>query len=185
MKQNRRWFEILVFVLLILISILIFIFRASFEKLGEYGYVGVFVLCLLANGTVLLPAPSLMVVVSSAQSLNPFWVATAGACGATLGELSGYWFGRTGNRLFTSFTGVVQWLSDKIRNDYVFTFVLAVLPFPVFDAAGIYAGGKQISMWKFQGVCLLGKWIKMLFYAFVFSNLQVWLPRFISWIINL
>ena len=50
--------------LIILASIIVFIFRKNVSKVGEPGYIGVFLLCFLSSLTVFLPSPGLLVVMS-------------------------------------------------------------------------------------------------------------------------
>ena len=67
-------------------------------SLQSFGYPGIFLVALLANATVLIPLPGLMVTTAMGAVFNPFWVAIAAGLGAGIGELSGLygWFLRTG-----------------------------------------------------------------------------------------
>ncbi|HDN79838.1 MAG TPA: hypothetical protein ENG33_05175, partial [Chloroflexi bacterium] len=51
-----------VFLFVILITVLIISFREQVQHLATYGYAGVFLVSLLGNATVILPAPSLALV---------------------------------------------------------------------------------------------------------------------------
>ena len=53
-------------------------------------------LSILANGTVILPAPGVIFVFAMGAIFNPFWVAVAAGAGAALGELTGYLVGFSG-----------------------------------------------------------------------------------------
>ena len=66
----------------------------------KYGYLGVLVLCFICNVTVFAPVPSLIVVVTAAQTLNPWLVILLGAVGTTLGEMVGHLSGKSGERFF-------------------------------------------------------------------------------------
>jgi len=178
-KRIRLIFELVLLAVIFAISIAVFLYRDSLEAVSNWGYLGVLVLCFLSNFTVFLPAPSLLVVVSSAQVLPPLWVASIGAIGTTLGELAGYVCGRIGQDVSVRFTKLVDKLSKMIRKDLLFVFVLALLPLPIFDAAGVYAGGNKMRATKFMMACFAGKWLKMLFYAFFFQSAMDYLVKLI------
>ena len=70
--------------LIILASIIVFIFRKNVSKVGEPGYIGVFLLCFLSSLTVFLPSPGLLVVMSYASVLSPILVCIIGALGSII-----------------------------------------------------------------------------------------------------
>ena len=155
----------IIIIFVIVISIIIFVAHNKLSGINKWGYLGVFLLCFLSNLTVLLPAPSLMVVVSYSQVLLPVLVAFTGAAGTTLGELSGYFFGNSASNLSEKAKKCVHKLGSIIKNAELLVFVFAILPLPFFDIAGLFAGGKKMPMYKFLLWCYLGKFLKMLFYA--------------------
>jgi membrane protein YqaA with SNARE-associated domain len=159
-------------------ALLVKSFMPSMAELGRYGYAGTFLLGFAVNVTVLLP-PVLMgatfpPVVEFAGHANVLFVAGAYAAGATLGELSGYMVGRGGVRFFklSRFLGKHQGadtaLSRKLRyllrKSWLWIILLAVTPFPPFDAAGIVAGAMRYPVWKFLIACFAGRVVK---YAFI------------------
>lgn len=150
---------------LILCSIVVFVFRKELVLIGGWGYLGVFILCLLSNITIFLPAPSLMVVVSYSQVLSPIIVAIIGAFGTIIGELTGYIFGDAITNLSVKWSGLVKKIGEKIKGVYILVFVLALLPLPLFDFVGVYAGSKKAKLSLFMIACYIGKLIKMLFYT--------------------
>lgn len=178
--SNRKIFEWLLLFFIVALSISVFVFRDKVTSLGSWGYGGLFLLCYLSNCTVFLPAPGLMVVISFAQAMSPIIVATLGAAGTTLGEMSGYAFGHAGQSVSVRFQKVVEWFSERIRNVNVLIFVLALLPLPLFDFAGIYAGGTKVKMWKFILACFIGKWLKMYIYAVAATQIFDYLMPFIQ-----
>lgn len=178
-RQWRLLAEITLLLIIVTGSVAVFVFRDELDSIGDWGYIGVFFLCLLSNFTVFLPAPSLMVVVSSAQILSPFFVATIGAFGTTVGEMAGYICGRIGHDVSVRFSKLIDKLSRVIQKDFLFVFILALLPLPIFDAAGVYAGGNKMRTTKFMMSCFVGKWLKMLFYAFFFQSSMDYLVKLI------
>ena len=128
-------------------------------------------LCLLANATVLLPSPSLMIAASCALILNPLAVAFTAALGSSAGELVGYLFGNTGRDLSPRFRACLAALGRRIHRPEILVFVLALLPLPLFDVAGIYSGGSGMPLRRFFLLCFAGKFLKMLVYTRVYDIL--------------
>lgn len=171
-KSIRKTLEILIVVFIVLLSALIFIFRDKIQNIGNIGYFGLFLLCFIANATVLLPAPSLMIAASAALILNPIIVAICASLGSTLGEFVGYAFGTVVEDLSPRFKVLLDKLTSRIRNRTVLVFVLALLPLPLFDVAGIYSGGTKMNLIKFFLACLAGKFIKTLVYTRMYDILE-------------
>ena len=69
------------------------------QLIKSYGYLGVFLLPMLANATVFVPIPGVMVIFTMAAVLNPILVAVVGGLGAATGELTGYLVGFSGQGL--------------------------------------------------------------------------------------
>ena len=91
-KPNRQTISRIV-ALLFVIAITIYILympEEQVDRFEDWGYVGIFLLSILANATVIIPAPGLLIVFSMAAKFDPLWVGVAAGLGATLGELSGY-----------------------------------------------------------------------------------------------
>ena len=171
-KNLRKILEIILVVLIVGLSITIFLLRDKIQNVGEVGYLGLFFLCFLANATVLLPAPSLMIAASCALIMNPWLVALCASLGSTLGEFVGYAFGTVTKDLSPKFENFLEKLTAKIRNQTVLVFILAMLPLPFFDVVGIYSGGTRLNLVKFFVACFLGKFIKMLVYARLYDILE-------------
>ena len=156
---------ILFLITVIAFSAYIFLKREEISQVSELSYLGIIAVCFLANATVFLPSPSLMVVASCALILNPFLVAFCGAFGSALGELVGYAAGNVGGEISPKFRALAESLTQKIRHDWLLVFLLALLPLPLFDVVGVYSGGKRMNLWLFLFVCLLGKFLKTLLYT--------------------
>lgn len=148
------------------------------EKIVEHsgiGYIAVFLGCFISNVTVLLPAPGLLIVMQYSLLLNQFGVAILGAIGSSLGEINGYIVGKIAGK-YIEFDKLVI-LSKFNRFPYAAIFLLAVLPLPLFDIAGILAGSKRIDIKKFWLVCFIGKLIKMLYVVWFVGNISDFIAR--------
>lgn len=168
----RRKLEILFIATVVILSVVIFSLRDKIEQVSDISYLGLFMLCFLANSTVLLPAPSLMIAASCALIMNPFLVALFAALGSTLGEFVGYAFGTITKDLSPEFQKFLDKMANKIHNQTVLVFTLAVLPLPLFDIIGIYSGGTKMNLIKFSVACFIGKFIKLLVYTRMYDILE-------------
>lgn len=171
-QKLRKALEICLIIVIVAASVVIFLFRDKLQNIGSVGYLGLFGLCFLANATVFLPAPSLMIAASCALIMNPLAVAAVAALGSSLGEFVGYVFGHTGSELSPRFSALLDRLNKKIRNPMLLVFILAVLPLPLFDVVGVYSGGSKMHLGKFFIMCFIGKFIKMLVYTRMYDILE-------------
>ena len=168
----RKIWEIILVILILAGSVAIFIFKDKIEHVSEAGYLGVFLFCFLANSTVLIPAPSLMIAASCALIMNPILVAIFASLGSALGEFVGYAFGTVTEDLSPKFQKFLDKLNSKIHNKTLMVFILAVLPLPLFDVAGVYSGGTRMNVIKFFLACFIGKFIKTLIYTRIYDILE-------------
>ena len=74
----------------IAITVAGYLLRDELQNLEVLGYPGVFLISLVSNATVVLPAPGFIVTIVAGSIFNPILVAIAAAAGAALGELTGY-----------------------------------------------------------------------------------------------
>lgn len=177
-KERRltllRWLSLLA---VIGLSAFVFSIRDQAEQFAAYGYPGIFVVALLSNATVLLPAPGLAVVFTMGSIFHPIGVALAAGAGGALGELSGYMAGFSGQAVVEQME-IYERITPRIEKYGVFAIlVLAALPNPFFDLAGIAAGVTKIPLKKFLFACWVGQTIKMLAFAYAGSASLQWLIR--------
>ena len=169
-----------IFVLLAVIAITVFVFsiRDEAEELATYGLPGIFLLSILANATLILPAPSIALTFTFGAIFNPIGVALAAGTGSAIGELTGYMAGYSGRGVAKQ-SGIYQRL-EALTEQYggLTIFVLSLIPNPVFDIAGAAAGALKMPVGKFLLWAWLGKTIKMLIVAYAGATSADWLMRF-------
>ena len=138
------------------------------SRLGSLGYGVLFVLTLLSSATVVLPSPALAAALQASRTLDPLAVGLISGLAAGIGEATGYLAGRSGTeivRLRERPLGrrveryVARWGTLTI-------FVLAAIPLPLIDLAGIAAGALGIRFWQFEIACIGGKTARFLLVAF-------------------
>ena len=143
------------------ITTVLFLYRDQVSQLGDYGYLGAFVVSLISCATVILPVPGLVVLFALGASLNPVLVGLVGAAGGTIGEMTGFMVGYGGRGVVQSggqmYTRVENWTK---RWGAWAIFAFASVPLPVFDVAGVVAGALGYPLWKFLLVGWVGKSIK-------------------------
>jgi membrane protein YqaA with SNARE-associated domain len=148
------------------ITILIYVFKDEAQQLKGLGYLGIFLLSILANATIILPAPGIALVFSWGAVFNPALVGLAAGAGSSLGELSGYLAGFSGQKVAER-SRLTQKLEEWMRKyGGWIIFLLALIPNPFFDIGGMIAGMLKMPLRKFLFFCFLGKTIKMLFFAY-------------------
>jgi membrane protein YqaA with SNARE-associated domain len=162
-KLSTRILSVFFVLVIIAISVCIFVFREKIQHLGNIGYLGVLFLCFVCNATILAPAPSLAVIISSALTYNPIFVALVGATGTTLGEAVGYYSGYLGKNIVDFKNNKIASLVKKYGAPIIFVF--ALMPLPLFDIIGIASGYLRIKFYKFYIACFVGKFVKMAIYA--------------------
>jgi membrane protein YqaA with SNARE-associated domain len=167
--QRLKVLRLLALLVVIGLSVFIFAIRDQAEALAQYGYAGIFLLSILANATIILPAPGIAIVFAMGGVFNPVGTALAAAAGSTIGELSGYLAGFSGRGVIENqalYDRLIGWMQHNRLIGLLAIFVLAAIPNPLFDMAGIAAGALKIPVWQFLLSCGLGKTIKMLIFAY-------------------
>jgi len=168
MKEKTKKIFSLVFA--IGLSVAIFIFRDKFVNFESYGYLGIFIISVLGNATIILPVPVILTAFIGGNVFNPLLVGLIVSFGATIGELTGYLAGRSGRVMVKNnqkFEEVENWMKKYGLWAILF---LAAIPNPVFDLAGIVSGATKIPVWKYFLVTWIGKAIKFLGFAYLGSG---------------
>jgi len=165
-KRTLNIIRVLVLLLVTAVTVVLVINRDKLQGLQAYGYPGIFLFSILANATILIPVPGVIFTSAMGAVFNPLWVAIAAGAGAALGELSGYLAGFSGQAVVEDskrYDQVVRWME---RYGELTTLVLAFIPNPLFDLAGLIAGLLKMPVWKFLLYCAIGKILKMMMFAY-------------------
>ena len=152
------------------LMIICFLYRNKVKHLKKYGYLGIFLISAIGNIAILSPAAP-MVSAVGATIYNPFISSFITTLGAVFGELLSYFIGSAGNAYLPD----SKW-NTKIKefmkiNGSLTIFVLAIIPNPFFDLAGITAGATNFPLWKFLILSFFGKWIKFTIFALMGKQL--------------
>jgi len=128
-----------------------------FDKLETYGYLGVFLISVFFNATIIFPLSNISVIISMGATLPvPLFVGLAGGSGAAIGELTGYLAGRSGQSLFRK-SKIYLRLEGWVKKwGWIAVFIMSIFPF-VFDIVGLIAGALRMPLWRFFLACAAGR----------------------------
>jgi len=179
-RSNFRTNLLRVISLLAVIAITVYIYniRDHVQDFEQFGYAGIFLIALMANATVLLPAPGVAIIYAMGAVFNPLWVGLAAGTGGALGELSGYLAGFSGQAVVERtdiYYRFKPWV-DKYGGWAIL--VLSAIPNPFFDVAGIAAGIAKMPLRTFLLFTWVGQIIKMSMFAFAGQYSLEWLTNF-------
>lgn len=178
MKQSKAGIivRVLAVVLVIGLSVLLYLNRNQVQELEKYGYPGIFLFNVLANATLILPVPGVLVTSLMGGVFHPFWVAVAAGSGAAIGELSGYLAG-FGGQVVAERTPVYSRMEGWMKKYGVWAVLaLAFIPNPLFDVAGLIAGTLRMPVLKFLLSCAVGKILKMMLFAYFGATITQYIP---------
>jgi uncharacterized membrane protein YdjX (TVP38/TMEM64 family) len=153
----------------IALSVYLFIIRDQLKNLQGYGYVGIFLVSIVSNATILIPIPGIAVTYAMGTIFNPFGVGIAAGSGAALGELTGYMAGFSGQAVIErahKYYRLLEWMTKHRRLSDLVIMVLAFIPNPFFDLAGMASGALKVPLWRFLFWVWLGKVMKMMVFAY-------------------
>jgi membrane protein DedA with SNARE-associated domain len=159
--------------------------EATQSWFGKFGYAGVFLANFAGTATLFVPVPALTaagqaLVVSSSQSLSPFWVGVAGGLGMAAGEITAYVGGMAASiiareeeikapgrlqPLIDKITRRVSWLMAKFG--FLTLYALSAIPNFFFEFAGLTAGATRYPFAWFMTAVVSGKITRGLLLAYV------------------
>ena len=157
--------RVLVLLAVITLTIFLILNRDRVQELEALGYPGIFLISLFSNATLILPVPGVLFTSAMGAVFNPYWVALAAGCGAALGELTGYVAGFSGQGIIENkqwYARVTEWMK---KFGGLTVLLLAFIPNPIFDIAGMVAGALRMPLCKFLLFSWVGKTGKMLVFA--------------------
>lgn len=182
-----RWYWLIVAALLVVaITVSIVVFRERVADFRHYGYLGVFLISILASATVIAFVPSVPVIFALGGILNPFLVGLTAGVGEAMGELVGYFAGRSGHAFFikgrstgTSRSQRLYYRLEKwVRTRGPLALFLSSAVFnPFFSVIGATAGALRFPTWKFFLIVWAGKTVKWTIVALVGYGLLSYVLR--------
>lgn len=175
-RERLSEIAMLVFVLAIIAVIIcqrssIMEFSREMANYGALKYVGVFVISMAASATLIIPIPGLAMTSAfgafSVSQWDPLLFGISSGLGATVGEMTGYMLGFSGRMAIPDtekYERIVGWMR-KWGNLAIF--ILALIPNPLFDIAGMAAGILKYPAWKFMLVGAAGRLPKHILFSYL------------------
>jgi uncharacterized membrane protein YdjX (TVP38/TMEM64 family) len=182
-RQPKRYclttniLRVLALLAVIVITLFVYSIRDRVEEFAAYGYPGIFLIAMLANATVFLPAPGVAVVFAMGSIFHPLGVTLAAGTGGALGELSGYLAGFSGQAVIersSVYDRIHPWV---VKYGPWAILVLSAIPNPFFDIAGVAAGIVKMPLLRFLIACWIGQLIKMALFAYAGYYSLEWLAK--------
>lgn len=156
----------------IAITVVLFVFRDKVAALGNYGYVGAFLISLVTSATVLVPVPGIVVLFALGATLNPVLVGLVAATGSIIGEMTGFMVGYGSGEAMRKSRLYLR-LEDWMRRWGTWAVIgITAIPLPIFDIVGLAAGALRYPLWKFLLIGWVGKCIK--FVLLVVAGARGW-----------
>ncbi|VVC04099.1 SNARE associated Golgi protein [Candidatus Bilamarchaeum dharawalense] len=133
-------------------------FSNDIEKLQTYGYLGAFLISMLSSATLFFPAPGWAAVIAMSSILDPVYLGIAAGLGSAIGELTGYVAGDGARDILNKNIRESKKIEEFVKKyDLAAIFFFAFIPNPLFDIAGIVAGGLKIPWWRYLIACAAGR----------------------------
>jgi membrane protein YqaA with SNARE-associated domain len=142
--------------------------RVEIERIVQspFGLLGLFAFSALSSATLFLPVPGMALTVLAATVADPWLVGIAAGSGQAIGELTGYLAGATGTAVVSERLAASRTATWMRRYGAGTIFVLAAVPNPIFDMAGLLAGAVRMPLVRYLGAAGAGKIIRNTMLAF-------------------
>ena len=164
---RERYLQIVALLFVMALSVFLIMNRARVAELQGFGYLGIFIVSIIASASIVIPVPSWILVAALGAILNPVLVGIVAGIGGTIGEMTGYLLGYGGRLAIDNvavYDTMVRWMK---RWGSVTIFLLALIPNPFFDVAGAAAGLLRFPIWKFILFGAAGRIPKSIFFAYL------------------
>lgn len=165
-KITKKSLGIILLATSMVFGVAAFLVSLKLKNLQSFGYLGVFLANMIGSATIIFPVPSFATTIAVGAFASPILTALFSSLGSTLGELTGYFAGFGGEEIITNdnkIKKVKEWMD---RYGLWVVFVLAIIPNPFFDLAGIISGVSKIPLKNYLSVVFAGKLIKFTILAY-------------------
>jgi len=152
------------------LSLLILEHRSYIEQIAQWGYIGLFVISVLSNGTFMIfPGFAIVLTFTLGGVLNPAIVGAVAGIGEAIGAIGAYFTGYAGRGLFRdSNSGLYLRFSnivDRHGSKAIF-FVSAILS-PIFYPFAVFLGTLRFGWVRFFLATWAGRTVKGMVIAYL------------------
>jgi membrane protein DedA with SNARE-associated domain len=153
----------------IAVSFFILQHRSYIEQISQWGYVGLFIISVLTNGTFILPGLGIIITFTMGGVLNPAIVGAVAGIGEAVGAIGAYFTGYAGrgllrdsnNGLYLRLTNIVERHGSK-----AIFFVSAALS-PIFYPFAVCLGMIRFGWVRFFLATWAGRTVKSMVLAYL------------------
>jgi membrane protein YqaA with SNARE-associated domain len=149
-------------------------------KLEKHGYLGLFLISLVAGSPLPVPTPSMILTFTLGSILNPVFIGLVAGLGNTIGNGLIYYAGRSGRNVFSDSgsTGtkldrflnnkrITKVVNSKSWKEMAMVFLLFVYPNPLGTPLLLAMGAAHFSIPRFVITCWAGKTAQGLIFAYL------------------
>ena len=153
----------------ITLCILIIQHRSYLDQIAQYGYIGCFVINILASGTLVMPGLGMIFTFTLGGVLNPAIVGAVAGIGEALGAVSAYFTGYSGRGLFRNTnSGFYIRFSDMLhRHGSKGVFFMASIINPFYYPFAVFLGMLRFGLTRFFLATWAGRTIKNMILAYL------------------
>lgn len=155
-------------------------FRDALIAFGQLGLIGLFVLSIVGNATVFIPAPAFVVACAAGPIYGALVTGIVSGVGSAVGEMTAYMAGYGGTAVLPQGRLYQQLHHLMTRFGPLVIFIMAALPNPAFDAGGLIAGALKMRPLYFFLATAAGKTIRLTLVAFVCTGGLPWLSHLVQ-----
>jgi membrane protein YqaA with SNARE-associated domain len=161
-KEREYLIGIIGLVLTLALCMLVILNWDWVHRAARYGYIGVFVINILAGATTLIPIPGLLVVFTLGRVLHPAIVEAAAGLGEAIGSITIYITGYGGHRAIRKLERVDSLFTSRLesllqRRGSISVFLMSSIINPLFFPFTALAGALHFGLVKFFVLCWAGK----------------------------
>lgn len=160
----NKIYAALIFSLSVVLSIAFFVYKDFFREASSFGLIGLFLINLISSASLFVSAPAFLTVIAGGNLYPPLLVGIIASLGAAFGDMISYIFGFSGRKLTRERLerNPKILLLEKYFKRYgaLIIFLMALIPNPIFDAIGIFAGILNYSPIRFFVIILIGRFLR-------------------------
>lgn len=162
---RQHYVSLSIIATILVFSVAIYFSAALLSDIEAYGYLGVFLICVIASAVLIVPIPAIAVVFGMGAILNPWLVGLMVGLAEPIGELTAYMAGYSGRAAMENRKFYARFMNWMRRRGSVVLFLFAAIPNPFYDLAGAAAGALRYPLWKYLMVLFFAKTVKGLLVA--------------------
>ncbi len=166
-SRRNLWLAILSVCLTIVLCVLIIQHREYIDQLRHWGYLGLFLVNVVASGTMVLPGMGAVITFTFGGVLHPAIVGVVAGLGEATGAVGAYLTGYGGRGFLVTDPLQGRLSAFMERHGSKAMFLMAVLINPIYYPFAVWMGVLRVRVARFFIYTLLGRTLKNLLLAYL------------------